>query len=321
MAKTELVNKLSRTAYKVGFKLKKHSPEILAVTGTIGIVLGTVLACKATTKADAVLKEGKKHATEIQGILENPELQKKYVEKYGEEFTPEECKKEVIAVYTKTGIELTKLYAPAVAVIGISLSAILASNGILRNRYLATSAAYATVSQGFKDYRGRVVERFGEELDKELRYNLKAKEIETKVIDKDGNETTVKETVHSIEDPTRVMASTYARFFDEWCAGWDRCAEYNLVFLKQQEQWANDKLKAQGYLYLNEVYEALGIPKTKQGQVVGWVYDEEHPIGDNYVDFGLTDIYNEGVRDFVNGRESRILLDFNVDGIILDLMQ
>jgi hypothetical protein len=321
MAKTEFINKLSRTACKVGFKLKKHSPEILAVAGTIGVVAGTVMACKATTKVDAILTETKKHVTEVQGVLENPELQKKYVEKYGEEFTPEDCKKEITVVYTKTGMELAKLYAPAAAVIGLSLAAMLKSNGILRNRYLATSAAYATISQGFKDYRGRVVDRFGEELDKELRYNLKAKEIETKIIDENGDETTVKEVVNVMDDPARIMASTYARFFDEYCAGWDKCAEYNLVFLKQQEQWANDKLKAQGYLYLNEVYEALGIPKTKQGQIVGWVYDEVHPVGDNYVDFGLTDIYNEGVRDFVNGRESRILLDFNVDGIILDLMQ
>ena len=64
----------------------------------------------------------------------------------------------------------------------------------------------------------------------------------------------------------------------------------------------------------------LGIPKTKAGQVVGWVYDPEHPVGDNYVDFGLFDLDRERVRRFVNGDERNILLDFNVDGNIWELM-
>ena len=93
------------------------------------------------------------------------------------------------------------------------------------------------------------------------------------------------------------------------------------MFLKHQQNYANEKLQKQGYLFLNDVYDMLGIPKTKAGQVVGWVYDEAHPdIYDNFVDFGIYDLYNEKARDFVNGREKSILLDFNVDGNILDLI-
>ena len=91
------------------------------------------------------------------------------------------------------------------------------------------------------------------------------------------------------------------------------------MFLRNQQQYANDKLRANGYLFLNEVYEMLGIQKTQAGQIVGWVYDDKNENGDNYVDFGMYDVNRSTCRDFVNGYERSILLDFNVDGSILNL--
>lgn len=111
--------------------------------------------------------------------------------------------------------------------------------------------------------------------------------------------------------------SQYARFFDDGCKGWTKDAEYNLMFLKNQQDCCNNKLKAQGYLFLNDVYDSLDIPRTKAGQIVGWIYDEESPIRDNCVDFGL---YLDHNKDFVNGYKNTALLDFNVDGNILDLI-
>ena len=109
--------------------------------------------------------------------------------------------------------------------------------------------------------------------------------------------------------------SDYARFFDESCPAWEKDAEYNLMYLKKQQTYCNDLLKMKGHLFLNDVYDMLGIPKIKAGQVVGWIYDEKNPIGDNYVDFGL---YKERNEDFINGFENVALLEFNVDGNILD---
>lgn len=179
------------------------------------------------------------------------------------------------------------------------------------------AAAYATVDKGFKEYRSRVVERFGEALDQELRFNVKAKEFEEVVINEKGEEEIVKKTV-SVVDPNTY--SDYARFFDEACPGWSKDPEYNLTFLKRQQNFANEKLQTNGFLFLNDVYEMIGIPKTKAGQIVGWIYDEKNPVGDNFVDFGIYDVNNEAKRDFVNGYERSILLDFNVDGNIWDKM-
>lgn len=109
--------------------------------------------------------------------------------------------------------------------------------------------------------------------------------------------------------------SSYAKWFNDTCVGWVKNPEYNLTFLKHIQMYMNDLLRTKGYVFLNDVYSALGIPKTAAGQLVGWVYDEKNPIGDNYIDFGLTDECNS---DFVNGVTANALLDFNVDGIILD---
>ena len=150
-----------------------------------------------------------------------------------------------------------------------------------------------------------------------MKYNIKSQELEETVVDEKGKEKTVKKTV-GVVDPNEI--SDYAKFFDESCAGWSKDPEYNLLFLKKQQNWANDKLKAQGHLFLNEVYDMLGIDRTKYGNVVGWIYDEKNPNGDNFVDFGIYDIYSDRARAFVNGYERNILLDFNVDGPILDLI-
>lgn len=311
MSKTEIMNNVTRTFHRVGFKLKKHSPEILVVAGVVGTVAGTVMACKATLKVHEVTDKAKK---DIEDIHEATELG---VTKAGEDYTAEDAKKDLTVVYAQTGVELIKLYGPSVAVGALSITAILAGHNVLRKRYVATAAAYTALDKTFKEYRGRVVERFGEALDKELRYNIKAKEIEEVTVNEDGSETVSKKTVN-VADPNEW--SIYARFFDESCAAWTKDPEYNLMTVKNQQRYANDLLKSRGHLFLNEVYDMLGIPRTKAGAVVGWIYDEKHPVGDNFVDFGIYDIYNEKKRDFVNGYERTILLDFNVDGNILDLI-
>lgn len=312
MAKLEIMNTVTRSLHRVGFKFKKHSPEILVGAGIVGVVGSAVMACKATTKLDEVLAEPKEKIEKIHELMENPDMVPE-----GKEYTEEDGKKDLTIMYTQSAVKVVKLYAPAVILGTVSIAAILSGHHILRKRNLALAAAYATIDKGFKEYRGRVIERFGEELDKELKYNIKAKEIEETIVNEDGTETTVKKTVN-VADPN--TTSIYARFFDDGCTGWSKDPEYNLMFLKDQQRYANDLLKTRGHLFLNEVYDMLGIPRSTAGAVVGWIYDEKHPVGDNFVDFGIYDLYDEKKRDFVNGYERTILLDFNVDGEIYKMI-
>lgn len=312
MKKFELA-KVQGGMKRFGFRLKKRSPEILIVAGVVGVVTSAVMACKATTKIGDILEESKTQMDAIRKYSDDADMAEKY--------TPEDAKKDTAVVYIQTGVKLVKLYAPAVTLGMLSLVGILASNNILRQRYTAVAAAYSAVDRGFKEYRSRVVERFGERVDHELKHNIKAVEIEETTTDEKGKEKKVKKTIDVVDDGPDGY-SPYAKFFDETSRCWEKDSDYNLMFLKSQQQYANDKLKANGFLFLNEVYEALDIPKTKAGQIVGWVYDPDNPEhnGDNYVDFGIMDVNRPKNRDFVNGYERAILLDFNVDGNILDLM-
>ena len=299
---------LMKTYKRTELKVRKHSPEILAGVGVVGVIASTVMACKATTKLSDILEESKDQLDQIKTVAVDPA----YADKYSED----DAKKDTTITYVQTGVKVAKLYAPSVILCAGSLGCLLASNNILKKRNAALSAAYMTVDKSFKEYRKRVAERFGDEVEKEIRYNIKAKEVTT--VDENGNEVT--ETVKVMDgtdDPNTY--SDYARFFDESCAAWQNDAEYNLTFLKAQQQYANDLLKSRGRLFLNEVYRMLGIDETKAGQVVGWVYNPDNPTGDNFVDFGIYNMQRERVRAFVNGYEPNILLDFNVDGVIWDL--
>ena len=303
------MNNIKLLVNKGIFRAKKYSPEILVGLGVVGTISSTIMACKATTKLSGLLEDSKQEIDTIKRCSEDPALAEKYSE--------QDAKKDLTLVYTQTGIKIAKLYLPAVTLGVASLACLIGSNNILRKRNIALAAAYTTVDKSFKEYRKRVTDRFGEEVERQIRHNIKAQEIEETILDEDGNEKKITKNVETCEIDGY---SEYSRFFDDGCTGWEKDAEYNLVFLKAQQQYANDLLRSKGHLFLNEVYDMLGIPRSKAGQVVGWIYDPENPIGDNYVDFGIYDVNKRGSRDFVNGYERTILLDFNVDGNIWDLM-
>lgn len=308
---TELVNKVTRTFHKVGFKLKKHSPEILVIAGVIGAVASAVMACKATLKVNDIIDETKETIEDIHYCTG-----KGLKTADGEEYTQEIANKELTIVYVQTGWKFAKLYGPAVLLGVASIGCMVGSNQILRKRNIALGAAFTAMDKSFKEYRGRVIEKFGKDLDRELRFNTKAKQIEETVVDENGNESTVTKTVE-IVDPN-VTHSIYSVVFCEGNTGWTKNAELNKVFLLQQQNYANDKLRLNGVLTLNEVYDMIGAPRTAYGQLAGWVYTEDSSVGDNFVDFGIFDINSEKKCDFINGIERSIILDFNCIGNVLD---
>lgn len=310
MKNFDLMNSVTRNINRVGFQLKKYSPEILVVVGIVGAVTSAVMACKATTKANDILNDAKSQVDKVHKVLEDEAISP-------EMYSEEDSKKDLAIIYAKTGLDFVRLYGPSVLLGAVSIASILASNNILRKRNIALAAAYTAVDTGFKEYRGRLIERFGKELDKELKYNIKSETVQETVIDEKGNEQTVDKVVE-VANPN--VYSDYARCFDDGCKGWTKDPELNLVFLKQMQQHANDKLRAKGHLFLNEVYDMLGFPRSRAGQIVGWIYDEKNKVGDNFVDFGIYDATKQPNRDFVNGYERVIWLDFNVDGPIWNLI-
>ena len=306
--KQEIINKSTRLLSITKYQVKKHSPEILMIAGITGTIVGTVLACKATTKVSEIMEEKNKLVEDVHTCLNDKEI----------EYTEEDSKRDLTIIYAQTGVKLFKLYSPAIGVMILSFASIIYGHKVLKKRNVAIAAAYAAIDKGFKQYRKNVIEEFGESVDQQMRFGLKSKEVKKK--DKDGK--TVKETEYYIDPDSNPLdnISEYARFFDATSNNFEKDPEYNMMFLRRQQDYANEMLKSRGHLFLNEVYDLLDIPRSRAGQVVGWVYDKDgNTKGDNYVDFGLYR-NDQGTRRFINGLEYNILLDFNVDGVIYDMI-
>lgn len=294
---------------KMQFYFKKNSPEIMLIGGVVGVVAATVLACRATLKANDILNE----TSDMLEDLRND------AEAESEESTEVAVvdKKELTSVYLSTAKDLAIAYGPAVVLGTASIAMLLSSNKQYKSRMAALAAAYTTVDTAFKNYRKNVVESLGEDKDNEFMYGLKKQKVDVITEDKDGNETTKKQEVMALNNDIGEY-SQYARFFDESCPDWTKSADQNKLFLELMEQLANEKLQRNGYLFLNDVYESLGIPKSPAGQIVGWLYDKEKGY-DNRVSFKIFEnAFRERNRAFINGYEPVILLDFNVDGVIYD---
>lgn len=302
--KTEIMKSVNGVASKTVMKLKKHSPEILVVAGIAGTVVSAVLACKATTKVAEILDE-------TNGTLDTIHEGMKTGAINGQEYTTEDGKKDTVVVYAQTGMKLAKLYGSAIILGTLSITSILASNNIIRKRNVALGAAYAAIDKSFKEYRGRVIERFGEQVDTELKYGIKAKKFEEIEVDPEtGKEKKVKKTV-MVADPN--LQSDYAVYFDSKSRNYETNPDYNRMFLKAQQAFANDKLQTRGHLFLNEVLDDLDLPRTPAGQIVGWTKDGP----DGYVNFRIVEVE----RETEDGRhEPALLLDFNVEGNIWEKM-
>lgn len=288
---------VGRTLHRGVLVTKKYSPEILTGVGIVSVVAAGVLASKATLKLEPIVDEMGAHLEVAKNTTPSPDYNEK------------DLLRDKTIIITRGVTDIVKLYGPSVTLGLAGIGCIVGAHGIMRKRNVAVIAAYKTLESSFAKYRERVVEDLGIEKDREYSYG----KAQAAVV-KDAETGEDKEVM--VLDPSGI--SGYARFFDEYNKNWKKTAEYNHLFLNCQQNYANDLLKARGHVFLNDVYDMLGLPRTKEGQVVGWVYDEKNG-GDNFIDFNIYADRPEA-RDFVNGYERSILLDFNVDGPILDLI-
>lgn len=285
---------IGRQVARNSLQIQKASPQLLFAAGVVGMVGSTVLACRATLKMSDILEDSKEKL-ELARSLEH------------REYSEKDRSRDVSLIYFQSGVKIARAYAPAIIVGGVSIYLLRTSNGILTKRNVALTAAYGALEKGFNEYRGRVIDKYGEEEDRNLRYGT----TQVEVIDEKTKKTKTVTRVNPY-DP-----SIYARFFDSLSPSWSRDPEHNLFFLKCQQNYANDLLKSRGHVFLNEVYDMVGIPRSKAGAVVGWILSKDNET-DNFINFGVFDGRSERIRDFVNGIEGAILLDFNVDGVIYD---
>ncbi len=284
---------------------QKHSPKILFVAGTVGVVTATVLACRATLKVSDVLDEHETTLSNI-GALDRTEL-----------MTEEDVTRSTHKRQIKTAVDIAKLYAPAIGLGVVSIAALTGSHVILSKRNGAVMAAYAAVDRAYKEYRQRVSDEYGQDVDRKF-----ASGSDNVLVEEKTSDGKTKTTVGTAAMKDRPGKSPYGVIFDQQSHKFSKEPGRNAMTLQMNQNYANDKLRANGHLFLNEVHDMLGLPRTKAGAVVGWVHrhDSEEKTGDNYVSFGIYDGDLERAEAFVEGIEDCVWLDFNVDGIILDLI-
>ena len=298
---------LRRTLKAAQVNLEKAAPDIMVAVGVFLSGVAVIDFCKQTPKAEPVVSEYKSDISGEKAVHE------------AKLTTDAQYRKNVCVKTAEAGVKLAKVYWRPALTWTVSTGLVVGSHHILKGRNAALTAIATGLGTELRNLHAKIIERYGEDIDRELKHGIVTEEVEVKSIDeKTGEEVTETKQVKTAP----VGYSSYARFFDEASRCWKDDAEYNLVFLKSVEADCNRILKADGVLFLNQVYEKLDIPRTKAGQHVGWVYypSGDIPNGDNYVDFGIYNGVSPAARDFVNGCEPVILLDFNVDGSIIDTL-
>lgn len=293
---SEFSNTLSRGVASLGLRLREASPHILFGAGVIGVVGAGVLACKATLNVEEKIDKIHEDFEAVKGMKETSET-------LGTSYSKDQYHKDLGYVTVKAAKELGKLYGPALLLGIASIAALGGSHIQMTRRNKALGVALTAVTTAYSEYRGRVRELFG--VDRENEIYMGVREVE--VVSEDGRITTEIQT-----DPSRF--SPYARCFDEQSSEWQRNAVLNRMFVEGVQAMANTRLRAKGFVFLNEIYSQLGFDEVPEGQIVGWYWQGE---GDNFIDFGLgrTD---PATTAFMDGAEQSVWLDFNVDGRIFD---
>lgn len=298
-------NAVTRKIARQVLLAKKNSPGIMFGAGVAFGVVATVKACQSTLKVDSVLNARDSKERELLAVHhEQPK-----------EYPKADLDSDLRKLKVFVARDLTKLYAVPVCLGVISIGLLTGAHVELTRRNVALTAAYVGLDRVFNEYRARVRTEFGDEKDRELRYGVKHSE----VVEETGEG-------HVVETVKRVgvdgVRSQYATLFDMSNVNWQPQPEYNRTFIMLQQCWANERLRAKGHLFLNDVYKALGMEETPAGQIVGWVIggNGKTTAGDGYVDFGLFDPKTQEIMDFMRGEEGSVWLDFNVDGPVWDLI-
>lgn len=276
--------KVTRGGSRALLKVKAKSPTLLVVGGIVGFGVTTVLAVKATRNAEPVIDQHKKDRINL-----------------GTKASNQHHGRDLSRLYVGTGISLAKVYGPTLVVGAISTAAVLSGHNILQKRHVATMAAYSGLAEQFSGYRARVAKTLGAEAEKEIFSGAHGEWQD--------------DPAHKGEQK-RVMVydRTDGDFLRPWMeepnVEWTRDPTSNFLMLRGLQTMMNHRLEVYGHVFLQDVRDKLGLPRTPEAVVTGWIKDGD---GDGYIDFGILTSNDPNTIAFLNGEVNSIQLEFNVD--------
>lgn len=231
--------------------IRKNGSTILTCIGGVGVVATSVVAVKATPKALMMLENAR--------------------EEKGEDLT----KFEVICAAAPA-------YIPAVLVGASTIACIFGASILNKRQQASLMSAYALIDNSYKEYKSKVVDLYGDEVDSRVREGI-AKD---KYAGDGGT-----------SDNDNVL------FYDEFSG---RYFESTTADVLKAEYEINKKLTTWGGAYLNEFYELVGLPKTDFGDHLGWSAA------------GMYEMYWEQWLDF---NHEKFMLDDGLEGYIITFGQ
>lgn len=292
------------TAFYTGVaRISKHAPTILSITASAGVIATGYLAWKAGTRFEDV--EGRDWDRRKECLRNADTIPDEDVPKI-------ERKNRILFI-----LDTVRTVAPAAIVGAATITMIYFSNSISKKRLAAMGAAYATLQTAFDGYKRTMVEALGKEsVEKILKPKLPNVGKSAEEILSSDNKSDAANVSDAVVNSLKAL-SPYARIIaEESSTCWDPNEDYTSQNLAAVQLWANRRLERKGHLFLNEVFDQLGLSRTREGAVVGWLKNGE---GDNYVSFGDFDasIYRVPSDDYTHV-DSNFIVDFNVDGVIWD---
>lgn len=206
-----MIKSLKKTQLFVG----RNASTILSCIGGVGVITTSIMAAKATPKAMQLLEKAK--------------------EEKGEDLT----KLEKFKVAAPS-------YIPAMLVGTSTIACIFGANVLNKRSQAGLMSAYALLDRSYKDYKNKVKELYGEEVDKHV-----VKEI-------------VKDTYVEGEVSTEENKQLFYDYYSK------RYFESTTEKVQQAEYAFNRLLNIRDYASLNEFYELLGLEKIDDGDWLGW---------------------------------------------------
>jgi len=295
MLNPTLITKIGRLIGRGALIVQKHLPTILTAVGITGWVGTTVVSSSNTLKMPDILAEHKNREEEINAKQEF--------------MTSKEFRKAKTQEKLRFCKEVAKNYALPVGMGIASTAAIGFGHASLLDRNAKLLATCASLDKAYKALKAKMQGDIPEEVEKEASEEAK-----------EGKEGQERGYLWEYDPAAR----PYAVIFDELNPNWYYNPVRRWQFLQDAERLANEKLQSKGHLFLNEVYEILGYSDSQAGAVVGWFINKEDLLkdprraySDTYVSFGLD---TPEAKRFRDGDEVGVLLDFNVQGVIFNML-